>query len=180
MHPWQDIKKLNALTFPFCCFFSTWDSYIVFSFARGVVNWREMQNLISFKNLNQDNHVKVIPKNPWLCHPISWLVGFCSFQGYSTLSPNHNAMMPPGLPPMSIFRPDGQLPPSSSGYSNTSPTVNGSEMINSRGSQGSSQTGDALGKALASVSKVGSGLISSIAAKHCARVSPGTLSHLRL
>ncbi|XP_064596094.1 transcription factor 12-like isoform X4 [Liolophura sinensis] len=71
--------------------------------------------------------------------------------GYSTLSPGHNAMMTPGLPPMSIFRPDGQLPPSSSGYSNTSPTVNGSEIINSRGSQGSSQTGDALGKALASI-----------------------------
>lgn len=63
------------------------------------------------------------------------------------MSPSqHESMINSGLPPMSTFR-GGQ--PTTSSYSSTSPTVNGSEMIRN---PTTSQTGDALGKALASVS----------------------------
>lgn len=59
----------------------------------------------------------------------------------------HESMINSGLPPMSSFR-GGQ--PTTSAYSSTSPSVvNGSDMIRN---PASSQTGDALGKALASVS----------------------------
>lgn len=63
-------------------------------------------------------------------------------------------MIPSGLPPMSTFRNSSNtLPPvSSSTFSSTSPTVNGSDLMQANRNQGSSQTGDALGKALASVS----------------------------
>ena len=68
------------------------------------------------------------------------------------MSPSQESLLNSGLPPMSTFR--GQtVPPSSSSFSSTSPTVNGSDMVSNRGNQGASQqTGDALGKALASVS----------------------------
>ncbi|KAL5020223.1 hypothetical protein ScPMuIL_003115, partial [Solemya velum] len=62
------------------------------------------------------------------------------------ISPNQENILS-GLPSMNTFR--GQVPTTSS-YSTTSPTVNGSEL-NSRRNQSSSQTGDALGKALASI-----------------------------
>lgn len=66
------------------------------------------------------------------------------------VSPTQESMLNSGLPPMSSFR--GQtIPPSSSSFSSTSPTVNGADMVSSRGNQGASQTGDALGKALASI-----------------------------
>ncbi|XP_076438959.1 transcription factor 4-like isoform X2 [Babylonia areolata] len=55
------------------------------------------------------------------------------------VSPNQEAMLASGLPPMSTFR-----PPTSSAYSGSSPTANGSQPP-------SQQTGDALGKALASI-----------------------------
>ena len=79
-------------------------------------------------------------------------------QGYHAMSPN--AEMMPGLPPMSSFR-GGSLPPSSAPYNNTSPAVNSSEIVGATNhantsvaapSGGSPETGDALGKALASVS----------------------------
>ncbi|VDH91718.1 transcription factor 4/12 [Mytilus galloprovincialis] len=68
-------------------------------------------------------------------------------QGYPAMSPSqHDNMINSGLPPMSTFR-GGQ--PTTSAYSSTSPTVNGgTEMIRP---PASSQTGDALGKALASI-----------------------------
>ncbi|XP_041355899.1 transcription factor 4-like isoform X1 [Gigantopelta aegis] len=70
---------------------------------------------------------------------------------YHPMSPNQDAMnMSSGLPPMSTFR-GSSMPTTSSAYSSTSPSVNGTEMLPSRSSQGSSQTGDALGKALASI-----------------------------
>ncbi|KAL8622316.1 hypothetical protein ACOMHN_043320 [Nucella lapillus] len=56
------------------------------------------------------------------------------------VSPNQEAMLASGLPPMSTFRP----PTSSSAYSGSSPTTNGTQPP-------SQQTGDALGKALASI-----------------------------
>lgn len=66
-------------------------------------------------------------------------------QGYPhPVSPNQEPMLASGLPPMSTFR--GTQPPTSSAYSGSSPTVNGS--------QPQIQTGDALGKALASVSSL--------------------------
>lgn len=66
--------------------------------------------------------------------------------GYPAMSPSqHDSMINSGLPPMSTFR-GGQ--PTTSSYSSTSPTVNGSEMLRN---PTSSQTGDALGKALASI-----------------------------
>lgn len=67
------------------------------------------------------------------------------------VSPTQENLINSGLPPMSTFR--GQtIPPSSSSFSSTSPTVNGADMVSSRGNQGASQqTGDALGKALASI-----------------------------
>ena len=66
--------------------------------------------------------------------------------GYPAMSPSqHESMINSGLPPMSTFR-GGQ--PTTSSYSSTSPTVNGSEMIRN---PTTSQTGDALGKALASI-----------------------------
>ena len=76
----------------------------------------------------------------------------CLFQGFHhPVSPTQE-MINSGLPPMSSFR--GQtVPPSSSSFSSTSPTVNGADMVSNRSNQGASQqTGDALGKALASVS----------------------------
>ena len=51
------------------------------------------------------------------------------------------------LPPMATFRPGTTMP--STSYSSTSPTINGGG--GSSGGQGS-QTGDAINKALASVS----------------------------
>ncbi|KAJ8319586.1 hypothetical protein KUTeg_002863 [Tegillarca granosa] len=67
--------------------------------------------------------------------------------GYPNISPSQAS----GLPPMSTFRGGTQVPPTTSSYSSTSPSVNGSEMMSNHGNQGSSQTGDALGKALASI-----------------------------
>ncbi|ESP00386.1 hypothetical protein LOTGIDRAFT_140803, partial [Lottia gigantea] len=64
--------------------------------------------------------------------------------GYPPISPNQESMLS-GLPPMSSFR--GQTMPSTS-----SPTVNGSEIIANRPNPSNTQqTGDALGKALASI-----------------------------
>ena len=78
------------------------------------------------------------------------------FQAY------HSAVSPPnshdmlsstgassGLPPMNSFR-GGQPGTPSGHYSSSSPTVNGGDMGNPPGS--SQQTGDAIGKAFASVS----------------------------
>ncbi|KAK7476871.1 hypothetical protein BaRGS_00031874 [Batillaria attramentaria] len=59
------------------------------------------------------------------------------------VSPNQEAMLASGLPPMSTFR-GSTMPPTSSGYSGSSPTVNGSQPP-------AQQTHDALGKALASI-----------------------------
>jgi hypothetical protein len=88
----------------------------------------------------------------WIC--ILTFLPLRVFQGYHPVSPDQEAMMSSGLPPMSTFRGG----PTTSSYTNTSPTVNGSDMIASRGSHGNqgatSQTGDALGKALASVSNL--------------------------
>ncbi|XP_050395651.1 transcription factor 4 isoform X3 [Patella vulgata] len=65
--------------------------------------------------------------------------------GYPPISPNQEAMLSSGLPPMSSFR--GQTMPATS-----SPTVNGSEIIANRPNPvNTQQTGDALGKALASI-----------------------------
>ncbi len=69
---------------------------------------------------------------------------------------SHTDLLASGLPPMSSFR-GGQVP---SSYPDTPPTVNGSEIPVGQGQQPppppptTSQTGDALGKALASVSIV--------------------------
>ncbi|XP_014769494.1 transcription factor 12 isoform X1 [Octopus bimaculoides] len=76
--------------------------------------------------------------------------------GYHTVSPNHEAMLSSGLPPMSTFRSSSNtlptVPPvSSSTFSNTSPTVNGSDIMQASRNQGTTQTGDTLGKALASI-----------------------------
>ncbi|KAI0237614.1 Transcription factor 12 [Lamellibrachia satsuma] len=77
--------------------------------------------------------------------------------GYHPMSPN--AEMMPGLPPMSSFR-GGSLPPSSTPYTSTSPAVNSSEIVGATNhtntsvvapTGGSPETGDALGKALASI-----------------------------
>ncbi|XP_064645674.1 transcription factor 4-like isoform X3 [Lineus longissimus] len=74
---------------------------------------------------------------------------------YHTMSPNHdpahNMMSPSGLPPMSSFQ--RSTMPNTTTYSTSSPTVNGSDIMASRSNQGSAsqQTGDALGKALASI-----------------------------
>ena len=70
------------------------------------------------------------------------------FQGYPhPVSPNQD-LLNSGLPPMSTFR--GQpIPPSSATYTNSSSSVTTGNQ-----GQGSSQTGDALGKALASVSMI--------------------------
>ncbi|XP_025081077.1 transcription factor 12-like isoform X3 [Pomacea canaliculata] len=59
------------------------------------------------------------------------------------VSPSQDAMLASTLPPMSTFR-GTSMPPNSSAYSGSSPTVNGSQPP-------SQQTGDALGKALASI-----------------------------
>lgn len=78
-----------------------------------------------------------------------WLTCCLSLQGYSNVPP---PPPPPqdnlGLPPMSTFRPGTTIPTTS--YSTTSPTVNGGGS--GGGGQGS-QTGDAINKALASVSR---------------------------
>ncbi|GAB1605694.1 transcription factor 4-like isoform X2 [Argonauta hians] len=82
--------------------------------------------------------------------------------GYHTVSPNHEALLSSGLPPMSTFRSSSNtVPPpvSSSTFSNTtSPTVNGADMMQAAAAaaaasrnQGTTQTGDTLGKALASI-----------------------------
>ncbi|KAK2186930.1 hypothetical protein NP493_182g03041 [Ridgeia piscesae] len=77
--------------------------------------------------------------------------------GYHPMSPN--AEMMSGLPPMSSFR-GGSLPPSSTPYTSTSPAVNSSEIVGATNHTntsvtappgGSPETGDALGKALASI-----------------------------
>ena len=76
----------------------------------------------------------------------------CVLQGYHTMSPNHEVMS--GLPPMSSFR-GGTIPQNSSAYPSPSPTINGSDMVGGHQPHqppGSSQTGDALGKALTAVS----------------------------
>uniref|UniRef100_T1J4I7 BHLH domain-containing protein n=1 Tax=Strigamia maritima TaxID=126957 RepID=T1J4I7_STRMM len=78
--------------------------------------------------------------------------------GYHTMSPSHDPnMMPTSLPPVSSFRGPGT--PSVAhlsasplyGNTNPSPTINSTEPLLSRTNQPSSQTGDALGKALASI-----------------------------
>ncbi|OWF44177.1 transcription factor 4-like isoform X2 [Mizuhopecten yessoensis] len=70
--------------------------------------------------------------------------------GYPTISMAQENMLQSGLPPMSTFRGGTNMPPSSSSFSSSSPSVNG-DMMGGRGTQGPSQTGDALGKALASI-----------------------------
>ncbi|XP_046350333.1 transcription factor 4-like isoform X6 [Haliotis rufescens] len=70
--------------------------------------------------------------------------------GYHPVSPSQESLMSSGLPPMSTFRGGPAMPNTSTAYSTTSSSVNGSEMMSNR-PQGGSQTGDALGKALASV-----------------------------
>ncbi|XP_052234646.1 transcription factor 4-like isoform X1 [Dreissena polymorpha] len=66
-------------------------------------------------------------------------------QSHHPLSPSQDNLINPSLPPMSTFR--GQpLPPSSATYTNPSSSHTGGNQ-----GQGSSQTGDALGKALASI-----------------------------
>ncbi|XP_033725783.1 transcription factor 4-like isoform X3 [Pecten maximus] len=70
--------------------------------------------------------------------------------GYPTISMAQENMLSSGLPPMSTFRGGTNLPPSSSSFSSSSPSVNG-DMMGGRATQGPSQTGDALGKALASI-----------------------------
>ncbi|XP_046580774.1 LOW QUALITY PROTEIN: transcription factor 4-like [Haliotis rubra] len=70
--------------------------------------------------------------------------------GYHPVSPNQESLMSSGLPPMSTFRGGPAMPNTSTAYSTTSSSVNGSEMMSNR-PQGGSQTGDALGKALASI-----------------------------
>ena len=67
-----------------------------------------------------------------------------SLQGYPSVPPSQDNMV---LPPMATFRPGTTMP--STSYSSTSPTINGGG--GSSGGQGS-QTGDAINKALASVS----------------------------
>ncbi|XP_071098705.1 transcription factor 4-like isoform X7 [Haliotis cracherodii] len=70
--------------------------------------------------------------------------------GYHPVSPSQESLMSSGLPPMSTFRGGPAMPNTSTAYSTTSSSVNGSEMMSNR-PQGGSQTGDALGKALASI-----------------------------
>lgn len=76
-----------------------------------------------------------------------WLIFCLSLQGYSNVPPPPQDNL--GLPPMSTFRPGTTIPTTS--YSTTSPTVNGGGSGGGGGGQGS-QTGDAINKALASVS----------------------------
>ena len=86
----------------------------------------------------------------------------CLSQGYHPMSPSTDML--PALPPMSSFRGGGVAPPPppppQSAYSSPPPpTTNGADLpptstrVPSSGS-GTQQTGDALGKALASVSTV--------------------------
>lgn len=109
---------------------------------------------------NMDPSTPHSQENPWggsnvpptSTYPSSMLPGN-SHQSYSNMHhemgqypPQHDSMINSGLPPMSSFR-GGQ--PTTSAYSSTSPSVvNGSDMIRN---PASSQTGDALGKALASI-----------------------------
>ena len=84
-------------------------------------------------------------------------------QGYPTMSPQHDSLMSSSLPPMSTFRGGQQVPPtSSSNYSSTSPTLHGTDLAAPPSAHppnaaaappGGSQTGDALGKALGTVSE---------------------------
>lgn len=96
---------------------------------------------------NNSHHYSQAPTYSGMHHPSAHEMG------YHAVSPNHDAMMPSGLPPMSTFRnSNNTLPPvSSSTFSSTSPTVNGSDLMQANRNQGTSQTGDALGKALASI-----------------------------
>ncbi|KAL3886751.1 hypothetical protein ACJMK2_026725 [Sinanodonta woodiana] len=81
---------------------------------------------------------------------------------HHSMSPSQDSMMNSGLPPMSTFRGNTIPPNSSTTFSSPSPTVNGSDMMGGGGGPGpsrsvsnhqgsSQQTGDALGKALASI-----------------------------
>ncbi|XP_074661184.1 transcription factor 12-like isoform X1 [Tubulanus polymorphus] len=107
-----------------------------------------------------------VPSNPHY-HPQSSFTSLHHSQhemGYhSTVSPSHDPslMQTSGLPPMSSFR-GQQMVPSSQPYQTSSPSVvNGADMISRQpappggggggGGTSNQQTGDALGKALASI-----------------------------